>query len=78
MVLVITFIEPRKESNHNKIILNHTHNHRPTSLRWIKSFLYYKMDKKSIVNDLYQAAVISVLVIWLFDAWKEDIKDDSS
>ena len=27
-----------------KIILNHTLrcNHRPTSLRWIKSFLYYK------------------------------------
>ena len=37
--------------------------HRPTSLRWIKSFLYYKMDKKSIVNDLYQAAVISVLAV---------------
>ena len=61
MVLVITFIEPRKQSN--KIILNHTCNHRPTSLRWIKSFLYYKMDKKSIVNDLYQAAVISVLSV---------------
>ena len=44
---------------------NHTlrRNHRPTSLRWIKSFLYYKMDKKSIVNDLYQAAVISVLAV---------------
>ena len=65
MVLVITFIEPRKESNHNEIILNHTlrRNHRPTSLRWIKSFLYYKMDKKSIVNDLYQAAVISVVAV---------------
>ena len=37
--------------------------HRPTSLRWIKSFLYYKMDKKNIVNDLYQAAVISVLAV---------------
>ena len=61
MVLVITFIEPRKESNHNKI--NHTRNCKPTSLRWIKSFLYYKMDKKSIVNDLYQAAVISVLAV---------------
>ena len=61
MVLVITFIEPRKESN--KIILNHTHNSRPTSLRWIKSFLYYKMDKKSIVNDLYQVAVISVFAV---------------
>ena len=28
-----------------------------------KSFPYYKMDKKSIVNDLYQAAVISVLAV---------------
>ena len=63
MVLVITFIKPRKESNNNKIILSHTHNHKPTNLRWIKSFLYYKMDKKSIANDLYQAAVISVLAI---------------
>ena len=63
MVLVTTFIEPRKESN--KIILNHTLrcNGRPTSLRWIKSFLYYKMDKKSIVNELYQAAVISVFAV---------------
>ena len=44
---------------------NHTLrcNHRPTNLRWIKSFLYYKLDKKSIVNDLYQAAVISVLAV---------------
>ena len=33
------------------------------SLRWIKSFLYYKMDKKSTVNDLYQAAVMSVLAV---------------
>ena len=63
MVLVITFIGLRKESNHNEIILNHTHNHRQTSLRWIKFFLYYKMDKKSIANDLYQAEVISVLAV---------------
>ena len=65
VVLVIIFIGPRKENNHNEIILNHTlrYNHRPTSLRGIKSFLYYKMDKKSIVNDLYQAAVISVLAV---------------
>ena len=33
------------------------------SLRWIKYCLYYKMDKKSIVNDLYQAAVMSVLAV---------------
>ena len=39
------------------------HKPHPTSLRWIKCFLYYKMDKKSIVNDLYQAAVISVLAV---------------
>ena len=42
-----TFIGPRKESNlqtHNKMILNHAPrcNHRPTSLRWTKSILYYK------------------------------------
>ena len=44
VVLVITFIEPRKESNQNKIILNHTlsGNCNLTSLRWIKSFLYHK------------------------------------
>ena len=36
------------------------------------------MDKKSIVNDLYQAAVIISGSSWLFDAWKEDIKDDST
>ena len=55
----------KKESNQSKIILNHTlrHSHRPTSLRLIKSFLYYKMDKKSVVNDLYQAAIISVLAV---------------
>ena len=57
------YIYRTKKVDHNKIILNHTlrRNHRPTSLRWIKSFLYYKMKKKSIVNDWYQAAVISVL-----------------
>ena len=63
MVLVITFVSLRKESNHNETILNDNHNHKPTSLRGIKSFLYYKMDKNSIVNDLYQAAVISVLAV---------------
>ena len=34
-----------------------------TSLTWIKSFLYYKMDTKSVVNDLYQAEVISVFAV---------------
>ena len=76
MVLAITFIEPRKYSNHNQIILNHTlrRNHRPMSLRWIKSFLYYKMDKKSIVNDLYQAAVISVLAVGYLMLGKKILK----
>ena len=74
MVLVITFISLRKESNHNEIILNHTHKHRPTSLRWIKSFLYYKIDKKSIVNDLYQAAVISVLAVGYLILGKKILK----
>ena len=61
------------ESNHKKrevkkreqAKLEASGNWRPVNqcLRWIKSFLYYKMDKKSIVNDLYQAAVISVLAV---------------
>ena len=28
------------------------------------NLLYYKMDKKSIVNDLYQVTVISAFVVW--------------
>ena len=37
------------------------------------------MDKKSIENDLYQEAVISVLAVgWLFNAGKENIKGGSS
>ena len=31
------------------------------SLKWSKFLLYYKMDKKSIVNDLYHASFISAL-----------------
>ena len=79
MVLVITFIGLRKESNHNEIMLSHTHNHRPTSLRWIKSFLYYKMDKKSIVNDrpVLSCSYISVSS-WLFNVRQKDIEDDST
>ena len=30
---------------------------------WIKSLLYYKNGQEGIVNDLYQAAVISVLTV---------------
>ena len=38
----------KKVEQSQKIILNHSlrHNHRPTSLRWIKSFLYYKNEKE--------------------------------
>ena len=67
MVLVITFIKPRKETYQINILLSNGpyshHTHSLTILRWIKSILYYKMYKKSIVNDLYQVAVISVLAV---------------
>ena len=43
-------------------------------LRWIRSFLYYKMDKKSIVNDLYQAVVISVLAVGYLMLGKKILK----
>ena len=33
--------QTKKGEQPQKIILNHTHNHRPTSLRWIKSFLSF-------------------------------------
>ena len=39
------------------MILNHTlrRNHRPTSLRWIKSFLYYKNGQEEYIKrQLYQ------------------------
>ena len=64
MALVITFIEPRKEKPmpyHNHTLSNWPL--RLISLRWIKYILYYKMDKKSIINDLYQAAVILVSAV---------------
>ena len=32
------------------------------------------MDKKSIVNDLYHASLISVLAVGLLNAWKENIE----
>ena len=60
MALVITFIEPSNLHILNQIILISNHALRPTSSKWIKSILYHKMDKKILVNDLYQAAVISV------------------
>ena len=36
------------------------------------------MDKKSIVNDLYQAAVIISASSWLFNVRQKDIKGVSS
>ena len=36
------------------------------------------MDKKSTVNDLYQAAVISVLAVGYSMLGKKDIKDNST
>ena len=36
---------------------------RITSSKWSKFILYYKMDKKSIVNDLYHASIISVFAV---------------
>ena len=36
---------------------------RLTSLKWSKFLLYYKMDKKSIVNDLYHASLISAFTV---------------
>ena len=65
-----------EQPEQNKHILRR--NHRPTSLRWIKSFLYYKMDKKSIVNNLYQATVISVIAVGYSMLGKKDIKGVSS
>ena len=59
-VLVITFTKPRKEKSMPCLLSNAL---RLTSLKWSKFLLYYKMDKKNIVNDLYQAAVISVFAV---------------
>ena len=59
-VLVITFTKPRKEKSMPCLLSNAL---RLTSLKWSKFLLYYKMDKKNTVNDLYQAAVISVFAV---------------
>ena len=68
MGLVITFTKARKEKimlyplllNHN-LISNLPL--RLTSLKWSKFILYYKMDKKRIVNYLYHASLISVFAV---------------
>ena len=65
MALVITFIIPRKEEQVESNL--QTHNEmiplRLTSFRWIKSILYYKNGQEEYIKDLYQVAVISVLVV---------------
>ena len=72
MVLVITFIKRRKDKQEEKsmilqqcVVLLSPNNQalRLTNLRWINLFYTIKMDKKSIVNDPYQAAAISVLAV---------------
>ena len=40
-----------------------SHTLRLASSKWSKSLLYYKMDKKSIVNDLYYASLIAVFAV---------------
>ena len=47
----------------NQIVLLSNQALRLINLKWNKSILYYKMDKKSIVKDLYQASLISVFAI---------------
>ena len=69
VALVIAFIGPRKAPQSEKSRMFQCHiillsnPLRLTSLRWINLFYTIKMDKKSIVNDLYHAAVISVLAV---------------
>ena len=71
MVLVITFITTRKAKTipprkkpPTTLSLLSNHTLRLTSLKWSKFLLsYYKMDKKSIVSDLYHASLISVFIV---------------
>ena len=76
MVLVITFIKPRKEPQAELIPyqigalgpapLNPPKQPSPKVNKFEMDSIYsgpYKMDKKSKVNYLYQAAVISVLAV---------------
>ena len=75
---VITFIGPRKKGReksnlqtHNKIILNHTL--RLTSLRWIKSLLYYKYGQEEYSKWPISSSSYISASGWLFSAWKENI-----
>ena len=81
MALVITFIEPRKLSNLHilsQIILRSIHTLRLISSKWSKSILFYKMDKKNIVNDLYHASLISVFAVGYSMLGKKILKNGSS
>ena len=63
-VLAIMFTKPRKEKSMPSTTLYLLSNPlRLTRLKWSKFLLYYKMDKKSIVNDLYHASIISAFSV---------------
>ena len=65
MVLVIMSTKPRKETSTMLYLLSSLHIHalRLISLKWSKFLLYHKIDKKSIVNDLYHASLISAYTV---------------
>ena len=59
MVLAIMFTKQRS----TLYPINLSNSLRLASLKWSKFLLYYKMDKKSIVNDLYPASLISAFAV---------------
>ena len=44
------------------------------SLKWSKSLLYYKMDKKSIENDVHHASLISAFAVGYSILGKKTLK----
>ena len=71
---LITFISPRKEGR-EKSNLHQTHNEiillRLTSLRWIKSLLYYKNGQEEYIKSPISSGSYISASGWLFNAWKE-------
>ena len=63
-------------STHNKIILRCKH--RPKSLRWIKSILYYKNVQEEYSKWFVSSGSYISSSSWLFHAGKENIKGVSS
>ena len=75
------YIHQSKKGNITKVTLVHQskkktwlqfslQNFKPTSSKCSSHiFLDYKIDKKSIVNDLYQAVVISIFAILVTQCW---------